>query len=321
MKIKQYKQKIYKFISVGLIGVSVLCSGAALADTVTVSHIMGETTLNTSPEKIVVIGIGALDAVDAFGVEPVAVSKVAAFPDYLSKYADDKYASAGTIFEPDFESIYMQKPDLIIVGPRSSKHYEELSKIAPTFVYAVNNGDSYWSDTKVLWEKLGKVLDREELVENKINALDSRFKSIEKHNKEHDYNALMVMSSGSNITAFNENSRFASLYKDFGFKPSIQMADNADKKSAGGRNGGHGNLVSYELIKQNNPSTLFVLDRDKLVNRGKSTTHQDFENDLVKATQAYQNNRMVFLDITAWYVAGSGVHATEQMLRDIEQLN
>lgn len=298
-----------------VIAASVLAVQPAQAKTVTLNHIMGTTTVETSPQRIVVIGMGTLDAVDALGVNPVAVSKGGTFPNYLTKYNSQDYASAGTIFEPDFESIYTQKPDLIIVGPRSSKQFKELSKIAPTFVFAVENGSDYWKSTQALWQDLGEIFDKQDIVKQKIEALNQRFAAIKTYNQQHNMDALMLMSSGGNIASFGEGSRFSILYQDFGFKPSLEIKD---KKSD--RTGGHGQLVSYELVSQENPSTLLILDRDKLVNKGKSTTRQDFDNELVRSTDAYKNNRMIYLDIPAWYVASAGITATETMVSDIESL-
>lgn len=302
-------------IAFAFISIATLSSVSVSAKSVTVDHIMGSTTLESSPQRVVVIGTGALDAVDALKIKPVAVSKGTALPDYLDQYNADNIASSGTIFEPDFETIYTQKPDLIIVGPRSSKHFKELSKIAPTFVFAVENGSDYWQNTQTLWNDLGVIFDKQELVNQKIDVLNQRFKAIKSYNQSHNMDALMLMSSGGNVTSFGEGSRFSVLYKDFGFKPTIAVKDKKSEKT-----GGHGQLVSYELVSQENPSTLLILDRDKLVNKGKSTTRQDFDNELVKSTNAYKNNRMIYLDIPAWYVASSGITATETMVTDIESL-
>ncbi|TVO35638.1 siderophore ABC transporter substrate-binding protein [Vibrio algivorus] len=302
-------------IASAFISIATLSSVSVSAKSVTVDHIMGSTTLESSPQRVVVIGTGALDAVDALKIKPVAVSKGTALPDYLDQYNADNIASSGTIFEPDFETIYTQKPDLIIVGPHSSKHFKELSKIAPTFVFAVENGSDYWQNTQTLWNDLGVIFDKQELVNQKIDVLNQRFKAIKSYNQSHNMDALMLMSSGGNVTSFGEGSRFSVLYKDFGFKPTIAVKDKKSEKT-----GGHGQLVSYELVSQENPSTLLILDRDKLVNKGKSTTRQDFDNELVKSTNAYKNNRMIYLDIPAWYVASSGITATETMVTDIESL-
>ena len=275
-------------IASAFISIATLSSVSVNAKSVTLDHIMGSTTLESSPQRVVVIGTGALDAVDALDIKPIAVSKGTALPDYLDQYNAKNIASSGTIFEPDFETIYTQKPDSIIVGPRSSKHFKELSKIAPTFVFAVENGSDYWQNTQALWNDLGVIFDKQELVNQKIDGLNQRFKAIKSYNQSHDMDALMLMSSGGNVTSFGEGSRFSVLYKDFGFIPTIAVKDKKSEKT-----GGHGQLVSYELVSQENPSTLLILDRDKLVNKGKSTTRQDFDNDLVKSTNAYKNNRMI----------------------------
>ncbi|MEJ2763816.1 siderophore ABC transporter substrate-binding protein [Photobacterium sp. MCCC 1A19761] len=287
-----------------------LCTSLpALAAPVTIEHRMGETVIKETPKRVVVLGMGALDAVDKFGIEPVAVNKVAQLPEYLHKYKDAKYAAAGSLFEPDFETIYMQKPDLIIAGARASTSYDELSKIAPTIVFAAESDKGYWESTKQQWRNLGKVFAIEAKVEQKIDALDAEFKAVRDYNQKHEVNALTVMSSGGNITTFGAESRFSAIYKDFGFKEAAKSVKTSN----------HGDLISYEYIRKANPQTLLIIDRDKLVNKGESTTRQDFENDLIKATQAYQNNKMTFLDLNAWYVSISGVTATEQMISDVKQ--
>ncbi|WP_154116827.1 siderophore ABC transporter substrate-binding protein [Vibrio cincinnatiensis] len=279
------------------------------AANVTIEHQMGKTTLEQNPQRVVVIGIGPLDAVHHFGINPVAVSKVAELPDYLAQYRGAEYAPAGSLFEPDFERIYMQKPDVIITGPRAARTaYDELSKIAPTVVFAVDDSQPYWESTQAQWRNLGKLFAIEDKVEAKIAELDNTFTQVHDYNQKHQAQAMTVMSSGGNITTFGANSRFAAIYKDFGFREAATVKQTAN----------HGNLISYEYIRQNNPQTLFIIDRDRLVNKGESRTREEFENTLIKATDAYQQHRMVFLDLNAWYLAIAGVTATEQMLSDMQ---
>lgn len=288
---------------------SCFISMPALAGSVTIEHRMGKTVIDETPKRVVVLGMGALDAVDQFGIDPVAVNKVAQLPTYLQKYKGAQYAAAGSLFEPDFETIYMQKPDLIVAGARAAASYDELSEIAPTIVFAAENDKGYWTSTKEQWRNLGKVFDIEAKVEQKIDALDADFKAIRDYNQQHEVNALTVMSSGGNITTFGAQSRFSAIYKDFGFKEAVKSIKTSN----------HGDLISYEYIRKADPQTLLIIDRDKLVNKGESTTRQDFENDLIKATQAYQHNKMTFLDLNAWYISISGVTATEQMISDVKQ--
>ncbi|MBW3696071.1 siderophore ABC transporter substrate-binding protein [Vibrio sp. T187] len=286
-----------------------LFSSTAMAAPVTVEHSLGTTTLEKSPERVVVIGVGALDALDAFGVKPVAVAKAGTLPGYLAKYYSDDYAAAGSLFEPNFENIYMQKPDLIIIGGRAADKYKELSDIAPTVLFAADANKGYWASTQEQWRMLAEIFDNSEKVEQTIDKLDAQFQQIKAYNQKNNIDALTVMSSGSNITTFGAESRFSSIYKDFGFEETIK----------GIKPTRHGDLISYEFIREANPSTLLVVDRNKLVNKGESNTAQNFENDLVKATDAYQNGSMTFLDVNAWYLSIAGVTATEQMVTDVKQ--
>lgn len=286
-----------------------LVAFGANASMIEVEHAQGTTKLETIPERVVVIGLGALDTVKAFGIEPVALSTVSMFPDYLSEYRDYNFVSAGSLHEPDFETIYMQKPDLIIIGSRAAPKYQELSKIAPTIIFEADANKGYWESTQEQWRNLGKVFEKQAFVESKIEQLDKEFQSIKAFNDSNNIDALTVMSAGGNITAFGAQSRFSAIYQDFGFKETVQ----------GIKESRHGDLVSYEFIREKNPSTLLVIDKDVLINKGgQSTVKRDFENDLVKATQAYQNNKLTYLDINAWYLSIAGIRATEQMIEDVK---
>lgn len=278
------------------------------AKMVEVEHAQGTTKLDSNPQRVVVIGLGALDTVKAMGVEPVAVSTVSMFPDYLAEYRDYQFVSAGSLHEPNFEVIYSQKPDLIIVGSRAAPKYKELSQIAPTIVFATDSSQGYWQSTQQQWRNLGKVFDKQEFVETKIRQFDQEIAAIRGANQRNNLDALTVMSAGGNITAFGAQSRFSAIYKDFGFKETVQ----------GIKESRHGDLISYEFISEKNPSTLLVVDKDLLINKGKgSTVQRDFENALVQSTQAYKQNRMTYLDINAWYLSIAGMRATEQMIADV----
>ncbi|WP_295893674.1 siderophore ABC transporter substrate-binding protein [uncultured Vibrio sp.] len=273
-----------------------------------ISHSLGKVQLDGTPKRVVVIGVGPLDALDRFGIEPVSVSQVATLPEYLAKYKGKEYGSSGSLFEPDFEAIYTQKPDVIIVGARGVSSYEELTKIAPTIVFSTDANKGYWESTQQQWHNLGEVFDIADKVTKKISDLDKQFEQIRRYNEKNKVDALTVMSAGGNLTAFGEHSRFSSVYHDFGFSQTVE----------GIREASHGDLISYEFIAKSNPSTLLVIDRDVLVNAGKSKVREAFENDLVKATKAYKNGQVVYLDVDAWYLSIAGVTATEQMIEDVQ---
>jgi len=281
-----------------------------LADSMTIHHQLGDTQLDYVPKRVAVLGLGPLDALDSFGINPVAVTKFPITPDYLKKYESDAYPSAGSLFEPNFENIYSQKPDLIIIGPRNAKSYTELSKIAPTIVFSNDKDESYWVSTQQQWRNLGRIFHIEKRVNTKIDVLDREFKRIKQYNEKHQTPAMVVMAIGGKISSFGASSRFSSIYDDFGFKEEFKS-----KKS-----GPHGDLISYEFIQEKNPEVLFIIDKDKLINKGESHTKADFNNALIQSTAAYKDHHLVYLNVNAWYVSIAGVHATEQMIQDIQKV-
>lgn len=288
---------------------SALLANSAFAKDVVIEHYMGTTTLSQSPQRVVVIGHGALDTLSYLGIEPVAVAKAPIMPKYLNKFQDSKYASAGSLFEPDFESIYSQKPDLIIIGPRAAPKYKELSEIAPTVVYSVDRKQGYWQSTQTQWRNIGKIFDAETQIEEKISQLNQEFKAIKEYNQSKQVDALTIMTSSGKVTTFGAQSRFSSIYEDFGFKESV----------SGLKTNTHGDIISYEFINKANPSTLLVIDADKLSATSNNVTEQYLDNDLVKATNAHKNKRITILDLDAWYLSIAGIAATEKMIADIKE--
>ncbi|PFG58135.1 iron complex transport system substrate-binding protein [Vibrio sp. ES.051] len=296
-----------KLVSTALL--SLFTVSPAFAANVVIDHYMGKTELEQSPKRVVVIGFGPLDALNSFGIDPVAVSNASHLPSYLSKYSKDNYTSAGSLSEPDFETIYTQKPDLILVGPRGSAKYEELSEIAPTVVFAAEKDQGYWEGTQAQWRNIGKIFDIEDKVEQKIESLDVQFKAIRDYNQSNNNDALTILSIGDNISTFGAQSRFGVIYKDFGF---IETVKNI-------KTGTHGDVISYEFIREADPKSILVIDRNSLTSTPGLDVRKSMNNDLVKATTAYKNQKIKYLDVDAWYLAMSGVTATEKMVSEIKQ--
>jgi iron complex transport system substrate-binding protein len=149
---------------------------SAHAQEVTITHAKGETVLKAKPEKLLVLDIPSLDTLDALGVEPTGVLS-SNLPTYLKKYADDKYAKIGTLFEPDYEAINAAEGDLAIIGGRSSKTYPEVSAIVPTIDMTINPKEfiaSVKSNVTKLGEITGKQAEAAKLdasIDEKIAAL------------------------------------------------------------------------------------------------------------------------------------------------------
>ena len=274
------------------------------AETITVEHPMGQTTLESNPQRVIVLGMDTLDVLDSLNIEPVGVVK-APMPQYLHKYQSSKYPAVGSLFEPDFETIYTLKPDLIIASNRSSESYSELTKIAPTVVFMADPAN-YWATTQEAWRMLGKIFDKSEQVEKVIAEKQQQIDAI-KSKTTPAHQIMLVMTNGGKLTVFGAQSRYSALYKLFGFS---EVTVNEENKT-------HGDLISYEFIANANPPYLLILDRDQAIGRDSGEAFKKLNNPLVAQTGAAKNGHIHYLNPHAWYISASGIQATQFMIDDV----
>lgn len=79
----------------------------------------------------------------------------------------------------------------------------------------------------------------------------------------------------------------------------------------------HGDSVSFEYLVKQDPEYIFVLDRNSVT--GDTNIAKDVvQNEVVKQTNAYKNNKIIYLEHSnVWYTA-SGITALGVMLDDLE---
>ncbi|MDN4089719.1 siderophore ABC transporter substrate-binding protein [Paenibacillus polymyxa] len=279
--------------------------------TVSVKHALDENPVQVkvNPKNVVVFDFGSLDTLDKLGVDVAAVAQQD-LPTYLSKYKDSKYASAGTLFEPDYEKISDLSPELIIIGGRQADAYKELSKIAPTISMAVDTKD-YINSFKKNVETLGQIFDKEDAAKQELAAIDSSIKAVHDKAVASKAKGLIVLTNEGSLSAYGSQSRFGIIHDAFGVTP----VDPDIKVST------HGQKVSFEYVQQKNPDYIFVVDRGAVVvEEGKEqvTGKQTIENELVKKTNAYKNGHIVYLDPNYWYLSGNGLESVSEMIKEID---
>ncbi|MFC8527720.1 ABC transporter substrate-binding protein [Nocardia sp. NPDC057227] len=139
-------------------------SGSGGGDgSVTVTHALGETTVDGTPAKVVALGNQWLDTTLAFDVIPVGyVDNVAIASRTTPPWQPDKLGSAKSIASMAgiAEQVAALEPDLILADPfiADQATYDSLSKIAPTIPGLSKNSAAVWQDQVTA---LGKVLRRE----------------------------------------------------------------------------------------------------------------------------------------------------------------
>ncbi|MFF2890442.1 siderophore ABC transporter substrate-binding protein [Paenibacillus sp. NPDC057967] len=279
-------------------------SAEAPASDIVVKHQLGETTVKASPSKVVVFDYGTLDTLDKLGVE-VASLPQAGVPSYLEKYKDSKYVNAGSLKEPDFETIHGISPDLIIISGRQSDAYEELSDIAPTIYMGVDTSnymESFKSNVHTLAEIFGKQAEAEAALAD----IDATVKAVNDKATAAGKNGLIILSNEGKISAYGPGSRFGIIHDVFG----VAAVDPSIKVST------HGDEISFEFISEKNPDYLFVVDRNAAI-AGEAGAKETVENDLVKNTTAFKEGNIVYLDPEFWYLSGGGLISVAEMANEI----
>ncbi|MFN3922166.1 MAG: siderophore ABC transporter substrate-binding protein [Pseudarthrobacter sp.] len=289
-------------LTVTACGGSATATPAGEAATITVEHAQGSTAnVPVNPERVFTFDLGVLDTLDALGVEPAGVPE-AAYPDALNKYADAKYTKIGSLKEPDFEAVSAGDPDLIIISGRTAGAYEELSKIAPTIDLSIDAAGPMES-FKEQAGKLGTIFGKSAEVEEKLGAVDATIKET-KTKAAGAGKGLIVLTSGGEVTAYGAGSRFGIIHDVLGVPTA------ADVKVEGS----HGEAVSFEYIKQVNPDILYVINRDTAVGTEGADANPILDNELVRSTNAVQNNKVINLDPAGWYIVGYGLNNVEAMV-------
>ncbi|MBG6216291.1 iron complex transport system substrate-binding protein [Arthrobacter sp. CAN_A6] len=280
-------------------------AGSSSESTISVEHAQGTTEVPSDPETVYTFDLGVLDTLDALAV-PVAGVPQASLPESLSQYGSEDIANIGTLQEPDFEAISAGNPDLIIISGRTADYYEEFSDIAPTIDLSVDAAEPMPSFKEVT-TTLGTIFGKEDEVEEKLAALDSRIEETSTA-AANAGTGLIVMTSGGEMTAYGAGSRFGLIHDVLGVATAADIA-------ADGR---HGESISFEFIAEKDPDHLFIIDRDVAVGEAGEAASAVLNNDLVNGTKAARNNNITMLDSTAWYIVGYGLNNVDAMVSAVQ---
>lgn len=271
----------------------------------TFKHELGETTLEGTPKTVAVFDFGVLDTLDELGVE-VAGLPQATVPAYLEKYASDDYTNLGSLKEPDFEALNAMKPDVIFISSRQADLYDQFAEIAPTIFMGLdytNYMDSFKSNMEIIAQIFGK----EDEMKTELADVEKQVEEINAKASETDSKALITLATEGKVSAYGPSSRFGLIHDVFGFTP----ADEGIEAST------HGQNITFEYILETNPDILFVIDRDAAIGKG-ANAKKTVENDLVKKTNAFKNDKIVYLDGEYWYLSGGGLKSMKEMIKEVE---
>lgn len=267
-------------------------AAAVSGETVTVATTRGEAAVPHKPERIAVYDLGMIDTLSKLGV-PIGASIDESLLPYLEKTIKDA-KKAGTLFEPDYEALNAYKPQLIIIGSRAAKAFDELNKLAPTIEMTADTKNLKESSKERI-DAFARIFDKQAEADKLKAEIDTAFEAA-KQAAAGKGKGLVILVNGGKMSAFGPSSRLGGwLHHDIGVPP----VDESIKE------GTHGQPVSFEYIKQHNPDWLFVLDRSAAIGEEGQAAKDVLNNPLVAETTAWKKGQVVYL-VPETYLAAGG---------------
>lgn len=282
----------------------------------TVEHAMGTTTIEKTPEKVVVLTNEGTEALLALEVTPVgAVQSWLGDPwyDHIKEDMTDVEV-VGVEHEVNLEKIAALKPDLIIGNKlRQEAVYEQLSAIAPTVFSDTLRGD--WKDNFTLYSK---ALNLEEKGKEVLSQFDAHLDEVKQNlgdKVDQEISVVRFMASQSRI--YYTDSFSGVIFDQLGFKRASQQTElfTADNKL--------GNLaieVGKEVIPKMDADVLFYFTYAPQGDQAALDTATEWTNDpLWKNLNAVKSGNVHEVSDAVWNTAG-GVLAANIMLDEIEDI-
>lgn len=281
---------------------------AAASTEIEVAHYSGTSTVPVGPETVVVMDPAMLLSLDALGVEVDAWATLGAgLPDEYAAVTEG-LDTVGTSFEPDYEAINALEPDLIVVAGRSSASYDEMTQIAPTVDLTFDPDADYLDAFRERHETLGAIFGVTDEVESQLAEIDADISRVASDITD-GTNALVLMTNGNEISAYGPGSRFGLVHDAFGYAPADESLE---------RDATHGDVVSFEFVRDAAPDVMFVIDRSAAIGEEGVLAEQVLDNDLVTETPAWQSGRVVYVDGFAWYIAANSIPAMRTVIDDVQ---
>ena len=282
----------------------------------TVEHAMGSTTIEKTPEKVVILTNEGTEALLALEVTPVgAVQSWLGDPwyDHIKEDMTDVEV-VGVEHEVNLEKIAALKPDLIIGNKlRQEAVYEQLSAIAPTVFSDTLRGD--WKDNFTLYSK---ALNLEEKGKEVLSQFDAHLDEVKQNlgdKVNQEISVVRFMAGQSRI--YYTDSFSGVIFDQLGFKRASQQTElfTADNKL-----GSLAIEVGKEVIPKMDGDVLFYFTYAPQGDKAALDTATEWTNDpLWKNLNAVKSGNVHEVSDAVWNTAG-GVLAANIMLDEIEDI-
>ncbi|MBC8947703.1 siderophore ABC transporter substrate-binding protein [Xenorhabdus sp. TS4] len=276
---------------------------AQSGDYATVKHISGETQVKKNPKRVVLFDFGTYDSMAKLGLsDRVIALPINNLPEYVRNSVSTTMHNAGGMKEPNLEKLAEIKPDLIVITGRQGAFYDRLSQIAPTINLSTDN-KNYLSSVDSNLKLLGELFNKQDIVKAQFADLEKTIASAEEKAKAANSKVLVLLHNAGELYPNNQVIVYNVIKA-----PRAVLPVTSDKDKS--------RIVTADMIAQANPDVILIIDRSEAIGAGKLEKDQ-FENDQVKSTNAYQNGKIVYLQSDLWYLSGGGLDSMTRQIKAV----
>ncbi|WP_250229469.1 siderophore ABC transporter substrate-binding protein [Anaeropeptidivorans aminofermentans] len=237
------------------------------ASTVEITDVHGTVTVPVNPKNVVALDNRTFETLADWGIELAAVPK-GVMPADSPYVKDDSVQDIGNHGEPNLEIIAAVDPELVIVGQRFARYYEDIKKLVPNAAVidlnfdvsgeADSPGDNLVNGLKDSTTALGQIFDKNEEAEQLVADFEKAIEDAKAAYNGTDTIMSVVVSGGEiGFSAPRSGRVWGPMYEIFGWTSALDVE--------GATSDHQGDDISVEAIAQSNPDWIFALDRDAAV--------------------------------------------------------
>jgi len=315
---KKQMKKMSVLLSIIMLFLLAACSSAeeekatnsedtAKVQSYTVTHAMGETTIEGEPKRVVILTNEGIEALLAMGVTPVGAVEAwtgNTWYDHTAEQLKDT-KSVGNESEPSLEAIAALKPDLIIGNKmRQEKVYDQLNKIAPTVFAETLRGD--WQENFKLY---AQALNKEDVGKEKLDAYNKRIEDLKvEFGNQTQQEVSMVRFMAGDVRIYHKDSFSGVILEQLGFaRPAEQdLPDFAEKG------------VTKERIPAMDGDIMFYFTYETGDNEATKLEEEWVNDPLFQNLEVAKAEKVFKVNDVIWNTAG-GYIAANLMLDDLEK--
>lgn len=271
----------------------------AKEEVVEVNDIHGVVKVAKNPKRVVALDNRTFETLSDWNVKLAAAPK-GIMPSDSPYVKDDSVEDIGNHSDPNLEVIAAVNPELVIVGQRFSKYYEDIKQLVPNAVvldlsFDVSEttqtpGENLVNGLKNSTLALGEIFDKNVEAQKLVAKFDAAIKQAKDAYNNKDSIISVVVSGGDiGFSAPRYGRVWGAMYDIFGWQSALEINNSSSDHM--------GDDISVEAIAQSNPDWLFVLDRDAAVSSvSDAVPAQDVINNspALKNTKAITKSQIVY---------------------------